>query len=256
MLILVPPSESKRPPAASGDPVDIESLSFPELEPTRRRVAEALIATSARQDAFERLHVGPSKAEDVARNTWLLELPAMPVVELYTGPLHVGLDYAHLPPDARERAQTSVVILSALWGALRPSDRIPPYRLRLWSSLVGIERLDQLWRAVLPGVLSEAAGDGLVVDLRSPESQQAGSANRRGDRMVVLRIDPGRPGRHVGDVVAKRTRGEAAHYLLESGSDPRDLSELAELLGKRWPIAIDPPERDGKPWRLTLGLDA
>ncbi|MEA2674514.1 MAG: hypothetical protein QOI92_1706 [Chloroflexota bacterium] len=59
MLIIVPPSESKRPPAASGRAVSLEELSFPALCPTRRRVAEALVRTSADPDAFERLRVRP-----------------------------------------------------------------------------------------------------------------------------------------------------------------------------------------------------
>lgn len=50
MLIVVPSSESKRPAVASGAPVVLEELSFPALLPTRRRIAEALVATSADLD--------------------------------------------------------------------------------------------------------------------------------------------------------------------------------------------------------------
>ena len=172
MLIIVPPSESKRPPARSGDVVDLDGLSFPELTPTRRAVAEALMRTSAGLDAFRRLYVGPSIAAEVAANTHLFELPVVPVLDLYTGPLHEGLDAAGLSPAGTARADRSLVVNSALWGLLRPTDRVPPYRLHVCAHLLGLEDLEPVWRSALPDVLADAAGGhGVIVDLRSPTYQ-------------------------------------------------------------------------------------
>jgi cytoplasmic iron level regulating protein YaaA (DUF328/UPF0246 family) len=256
VLIIVPSSESKRPPAASGPPVVIEALSFPALLPTRRRIAEALVETSADLDAFERLGVRLTLAREVARNTLLFELPAMPVLDLYTGPVHDGLDAARLSEAAATRAQNSLVVVSALWGALRPADRIPPYRMHPYASLIGMDRLDATWRAVLPGVLAEAAGDtNVIVDIRSRSHQATGMPAGLGHRTVTLRVAQGPRGQRIGEVITKRVRGAAVHHLLESGADPADPAALADVLAERWPVHLNAPERPGKPWTMTLSID-
>jgi len=256
LLIIVPPSESKRPAPASGDPVDLATLSFPELTPIRRQVIDALIATSARSDAFGRLQLRPSMADDVARNTRLLELPAIPAEDLYIGPLHEALDASRLSPPARARALESAVIVSSLWGAVRLTDRIPRYRLILWANLIGMDRLEPLWRTVLPDTLAEVAGpDGICLDLRSGPYTAVGMPRGGAHRTVALRINYDSPeGGRIGDVIAKRVRGEAAHFLLESGEDPADPDALADVLADRWPVDLRPPDGRNGTWELTLSL--
>ena len=250
----MPPSESKRPSPERGRPVALDELSFPELTSLRTRILDALIETSAGADAFERLFERPTMAAQIERNTRLLELATRPAAEVYTGPLHAGLGLASLEGAAVERAECSVVIMSALWGLLRPSDQIPAYRLRVWSNLVGMDRLAPMWRAVIPGLFARLAGpDGVVLDLRPPSFQELGMPTGLSDRTVALRVDHTNDlGGRIGDVVAKRIRGQAARHLLESGSDPNDPDVLADVLAERWPARLAEPGRPGHPWTLTL----
>ena len=253
MLILVPPSESKRPPPDHGPALDLAALSFPELAPLRTRILAALIETSASADAFERLFERPSMVGWIERNTRLRDVPTRSAAETFVGPLHAGLDLGGLSPAATARAATSVVILSALWGALRSTDQIPADRMRSWSNLVGIGRVEPLWRSVIPDLLARLAGTrGVIVDLRPPSFQSFGMPKDQGDRTVAIRVDPYAEGRRIGDVVAKRLRGEAAHVLLDTDSPPDDPDALADVLGEIWPVSLEPPERPGRAWTLSL----
>lgn len=254
MLLILPPSETKRPPPDVGSPLDLDALSFPSLTPMRERVMDALVATVALPDALRRLYVGPSLADEVARNAHLRDLPTRTAVDTYAGPLHQGLDAASWSSEVEKRAARHLVIVSSLWGALRPPDRIPPYRLHICSRLDGLDRLEPAWRTVLPDTLADAADrHGPILDLRSPGYQAVGRPTGVEEQTVTLRIrpSPGGPAR-IGDVIAKRVRGEAASHVLSSETDPEDPLDLADLLATRWSIEVDPPAGRNRTWTITL----
>ena len=236
MLIVVPPSETKRRSPDVGEPVELDRLSFPELGATRRRVIEALIETCGLPDAFQRLHVAPSMVHDVAMNAHVLELPAMAAHELYTGPLHAGLDLGGLGAAGSGRAAREVVITSPLM-----------------TRLVGLDRTDLVWRPVLPEVLARAAdAEGPIVDLRSAVSQSMGMPSGLAGRTATLHVDQGPAGHRIGDVVAKRVRGEAARHLLESGATPTDIDGVADILATRWAVRVTSGTGEGSGWTLTV----
>ncbi|HQA13960.1 MAG TPA: peroxide stress protein YaaA, partial [Ornithinibacter sp.] len=134
MLILLPPSESKTN-RHRGKPVDPASWSFPDLNPVRARVAQALAAVSASPDAPALLDVSPGLLDDIARNLVLDSAPSTPAAEVYTGVLYDALGLATLDTAARRRANRWIVVVSALYGAVRPTDRIAAYRLAMGTTL-------------------------------------------------------------------------------------------------------------------------
>ena len=131
MLVLLPPSQGKATPDR-GRRVGLSTLAYPRLRESRERLIDA---------------VDPA----------LRSAPAMPAAELYTGVLFASLGLADLPWDG-------VLIASALWGVVRPGDRIPAYRLDMSAKPAGVGGLAAYWRAPLRAALPDR---GLVLEMRS-----------------------------------------------------------------------------------------
>lgn len=245
MLILLPPSEGKAG-RGRGRPLDLDRLSFPSLTEARERVVEGLVATSARPDAVSRLGVPAGVVEEVRRNIELRDLPTVPAERLYTGVLYDALDLGSMSGPALRRARRWVVITSALMGAVRLTDPLPPYRLPICGRLDGVEGLEAHWRGVLQPVLSEAAGRGVVVDGRSSSYQPVWRpTGELADRWVLVRV-PG-ASHH-----AKHTRGLVARHLCVTGSTARDVPGVAEEIGAAFDVTLHEPARPGKPWVLDV----
>lgn len=244
MLILLPPSETKTH-AEHGAPMAPDRLSFPELAEPRAAVAADLAVTSAYPDATERLGVSATLAAQVAANTRLATAPALPVARLYTGVLYDALDVASLAPTHRARAQRSIVVVSALYGAVRLTDRLAPYRLAMNRTLPASGGLAAFWRPHLAAALGTAAGTGLIVDCRS--STYATAWRPRGqaaERWVKVAV----PG---ASHDAKYTRGLVVRAL-SCAAAPRSPQALAQLLGATFGVDLHAPARANQGWQLDV----
>jgi cytoplasmic iron level regulating protein YaaA (DUF328/UPF0246 family) len=155
----------------------------------------------------------------------LRSTPAIPAAELYTGVLFAALGLADLPWDG-------VLIASALWGVLRPGDRIPAYRLDMSAKPAGIGGLAAYWREPLRAALPDR---GLVLDLRS-SSYAAAWQPRRATHLAVRGLTETPEGeRTVITHMAKRVRGEVARLVLQAGGTerPEEVAEIAAAAGLR-----------------------
>ena len=243
MLILLPPSESKTG-RTRGRPVMHEHLSFPELTPTREAVAEAVAKVSAHPDAAAMLGVSANLTAEIARNLVLHTAPSLPAAQVYSGVLYDALSYATLDATGRRRANRWLVVVSALYGAVRPTDSIAPYRLSMGVNLPGVGALASVWRPELGRVLPRAAGHGLVVDCRSSTYAAAWTPQGQlAERWVQVRV----PG---ATHLAKHTRGLVARRLCELGADPRRVVDLPGALEDRFELGLTEPSRAGRPWVL------
>jgi len=260
VLVLLPPSEKKAEPSRRGNSLDLDTLSFPSLNAHRADVVDALVRLSRgpAAKALAALKLTDGQRDELARNAAIPDAVTSRVADLYTGVLYDALDLGTLSPAARRRASKQVVVASALFGALRLTDRVPAYRLSGGVTLPRVGVVTTSWKAPLGDALPDAAGRGLVLDLRS--SAYAAMWQPTGalaERTVTVRVlherVPGDPSsRAVVSHFNKATKGRLVRELLEAGASPRRPEELADLLAGEGRVVDLAAPRAGRPRGLDL----
>ena len=250
MLILLPPSEGKTSPRR-GKPLDLASLSFPELESHRAEVLDALVALCTTDEpaaAARVLGLGTTQTADVAANARLSGAPTARADAVYSGVLYEALGIGSLTGPARRRATSWLAVTSGLFGLLRPADRVPAYRLSGDVSLPGTGTVSTYWSRRLDESVRAVAGRGLVVDVRS--STYASFWRPAPDlarKVVTLRVLHEVDGaRKVVSHFNKATKGRIVRGLLEDGTAPGTPARFADHLRTLgWTVEEGPAGRHG-----------
>ncbi|SMD03869.1 peroxide stress protein YaaA [Lentzea albidocapillata] len=224
MLVLLPPSETKAI-GGEGAPLDLDALSFPELNPVRDKLVSALADLAKDVPAsLKALDISERQVDEVHRNASLRTSETTPALLRYTGVLYDNLDFPSLRKAEKERAYERLAVASALFGAVRGGDPVPAYRLSGGSTLPSHGSLRTVWKSVLEPVFEEA--DEFVVDLRSG----AYSSLARIPHAVVVRVVT-----NEGKIVShfnKAHKGLLARAIAKSSAEPADLKGLVKLARK------------------------
>ena len=225
MLLLLPPSETKRDGGAEGSTLDLWQLGYWALTPLRKRVVEALTRLSRSvADSTKSLGLGTTQRFEIERNRALLTSPLLPALDRYTGVLYDGLAAETLSPVARDFADQHVVVGSALFGLLRANDGIPAYRLSHSSRLPGLP-LRAHWREAVTTELEQRPG--LILDLRSEAYSALGPAPRRADSYYLRVVTEGADGRRTAlSHFNKKAKGEFTRTVVEAAIDHASVESL------------------------------
>ena len=224
MLILLPPSETKRDGGVTGSALALDALSFPELTPLRATTVEATVALAADPEAaLAALKLSAKQLPEVARNAALYGAPALAAIDRYDGVLYDALDAVSLSEWARAFAHAHVAIASALFGLTRALDPIPAYRLSADSRLPGV-RLKQHWGPSLSGVL--AAHDGLILDMRSEAYAALGPLPKRANTVFVRVVSEEGGRKRALNHFNKAGKGRLTRALIEAGEVHADVDAL------------------------------
>jgi hypothetical protein len=163
-----------------------------------------------------------------------------PAISVYSGVLYKALDYPTLSASAKARCEKSVVIISAKYGALSPSDRIEFYKEKINNALM---------RPIVENKLAGYKHD-LIVDCRSSTYQAVWHAPE--DVTVAIRASTVVDGeRKVITHMSKKTRGEVARMLLANRSVAKSPEDIYAIISEKFPCALTPPQ-GGDPWILEV----
>jgi cytoplasmic iron level regulating protein YaaA (DUF328/UPF0246 family) len=211
MLILLPPSEKKKS-ATGSEKFDLSSLAFAaELSDTR-------IQATANQITSQ----------------------TSPAIEIYDGVLYQGLNWKTLSATEQKRANSKVLIVSAVFGLVKPLDQIFSYK----------EKIDnKLWRDSIAQIAAKFS-DELIIDCRSSTYKGVWPINPANTIEVrVFQVVVGE--RNVITHMSKKYRGELTRHLLTQATDPITPAEVQRMAAQLFECELHPPA-DAQPWALDL----
>ena len=211
MLILLPPSEKKKA-ATSQEKFELSSLVFAsELTDTRSQ-------TTSKHDSSQ----------------------TSPAIEIYDGVLFQGLNWKTLTAAEEKRANSKVLIVSALFGLVRPLDKIFSYK----------EKIDnKLWREAVAQVSAKYSNE-LIIDCRSSTYKGIWTINPQNTVEVrVFKVNGAE--RNVITHMSKKYRGELTGHLLKQTTDPITAAEVQRIAAQIFECELHAPV-DAQPWALDL----
>lgn len=235
MLILLPPSETKRP-GGVGISIDRSAIIWAALDPAREKLITKLQAISKKPIAGAKaLKLGKKSEAELAKNLALWTSGTMPALQRYTGVLYDALDYDSLSPEALERANRQVFIQSALFGLVPAMEQIPDYRFSATSRLPGVN-LKETWIKAHQAVWPRLVGP--ILDLRSESYVSLNPVPESHESYFVEVVDQesGKALNHFN----KKAKGAFLRSALEHGLDSiSDLNTVASKAGLGFQLAGD-----------------
>lgn len=192
----------------------------------REKTASEIASLMNLSDALAELNVGRYAEWEPVFDTQNARQAAL----AFNGDVYEGLRAPELSDDALEWAQERVVMLSGLYGVLRPLDLMRPYRLEMGTRLKTEKgaNLYAFWGSRIAEYLNEQ-GDDVVVNLASEEYFKAVDRKVLKARVVqcVFQEQKGDAWKVIS-FHAKRARGLMARHVIDQRIDkPEGLKTFA-----------------------------
>lgn len=223
MIVLLSPSKRQAGGPAANRRAPCSRITEPRFS-EKAAALRAHLGRFSEGELAKRFHLSESKARELYQiyHGSAAELPA---IELFQGPAYTALLGSGVPEALCDTLESSLRLLSGMYGYLAPFDLIRSYRLDVADTLPRFDtpNLYEFWRASVTGELLRelgAAESTLLLDLASREYSHMADARRlREAGITVLRpefrtLREGKEKRI--SVHAKQGRGLLARRVLEA----------------------------------------
>ncbi len=150
----------------------------------------------------------------------------------FTGDVYLGLGALSLSDTAIEYAQSHLLILSGLYGALRPLDIMEPYRLEMGTDLkVGKpNNLYQFWKDKPTELINHQLKnhkEKVIINLASNEYFKVVNQKKLDGVVVSPQFKDAKNGNYkIISFFAKKARGLMSRYIIEN-----EIAQVADLRG-------------------------
>ncbi|MBD99526.1 MAG: hypothetical protein CMO34_06755 [Verrucomicrobia bacterium] len=162
----------------------------------------------------------------------------------FKGDVYLGLDAISLGKESVEFAQRHLLILSGMYGALRPLDVIEPYRLEMGTSLkVGrSNNLYQFWKDKPTDIVNERLkeeGSDLLINLSSNEYFKVINQKKIQARIISPEFKDAKNGQYkIISFFAKKARGLMSRFLIEHKIERLEDIQAFDTAGYRYNAAL------------------
>ena len=233
LAILLEPAKGKQP---GGNPFAPDMFDyrtsgtfnyFEDLNPDRRELIDTLqeaIEDEAQAETIFDLD-GPELSEALRVNRELYDAPLMSALDRYSpGVMYASMDFANLPTGAQRRLLENGIILSGLFGLLRPDDLIPNYQLGMEAEVSEIGAVADFWRPRISPLLNEALDGRFVWDLLPSVHSNAWDDEHayEGRVRVTFETDDGEA---PGDEDLKVLRGQLVNFIVQETAESLEAFE-------------------------------
>jgi len=188
----------------------------------KRKSAKNLSKLMSISDALGQLNYDRNQA-------WQLPFTkdnARQAIYAFSGDVYRGLDAYTIPPEKFETLNNSVRIISGLYGLLKPTDLIQPYRLEMGTkfSIGKNKNLYGFWSKTITKSLNEELKDGeLFLNLASNEYFKAIDTKLLKVPVVTCHFKDFKNGEYKTIMTfAKLARGFMTRYLIDANAKTLD----------------------------------